>query len=126
MELADVFRIQMNELNSDHPNEEALERFLLHRLSEEELESVETHILACESCVEALEVLEVQIATTKMALETLEALPKGKPVFSAPWKSWLTLPRLSIATAFAALASVSIIFSTPRAGSPTAYRGTQS
>ena len=39
----------------DHPNEEALERFLRNEVQESELETIETHILACESCVTRLE-----------------------------------------------------------------------
>jgi hypothetical protein len=48
--------------------EEALERFLLHQSRDEELEVLESHILACESCVTRLEDLEVWLAVTKLAL----------------------------------------------------------
>ena len=70
MEIAEAFRTQMNDCYRDHPDEEALERFILHKCSEEELEIVETHVLACESCVAQLETLELDITATKMALES--------------------------------------------------------
>jgi hypothetical protein len=93
---------------SEHPNEEALERFLLNRSENEELESLETHILACESCIGRLETLELQIADLKTALTLSEEariqreLNKNQQPF---WKRWLTIPSLSWAgAACAALA----------------------
>ena len=63
----------MNEPFREHPSEEALERFLLNHSPEEELESVETHILVCGYCVEQLETLETQIAAARIALQALDA-----------------------------------------------------
>jgi hypothetical protein len=128
MEMAEVFRTQMNDRYSDHPDEEALERFLLQQCSEEELELVETHVLACESCVTQLESLELDIAATKMALERLEAGPPRKQMAKAAsaWKSWFTIPRLSLAGGAAALACGAILLSVPHDVALTAYRGTES
>src|SRR5438093_12588535 len=51
-----------------HPTEETLENFLLHRMQDEELETTETHILACDSCVARLEAMEIQLEATSIAL----------------------------------------------------------
>jgi hypothetical protein len=112
----------MDDPHREHPSEEALERFLLHRSQDDELEFVETHILACELCVTQLETLEVQIAATKMALRDLAAAPTGK---APKWKSWFTVPKLSWATAAAALACGAIVFSIPRDVTIAAYRGSE-
>jgi len=127
MEIAEAFRTQMNDCYRDHPDEEALERFILHKCSEEELEIVETHVLACESCVAQLETLELDIAATKMALESLEAMPQRKQAANAvsAWKSWFTIPRLSLASGAAALACGAIFLSVPHDVAMTAYRGTE-
>ena len=98
----------MQDTYLDHPNDEALERFLLHHANEEELEVVETHILACESCVTRLEDLEFLIATTKLALQEVrnEQLAKqiAKQQQTSSWKSWFTVPRLSWAGGLAVFA----------------------
>jgi hypothetical protein len=87
----------------DHLSVDLLERFILQRSSEEEVELVETHILACESCVCALENLEREIAATKLVLDQIAEEPqrtweqeRRKPSF---WKRWFSLPRLSCAGA---------------------------
>jgi hypothetical protein len=116
----------------EHPTEETLERFLMHQMHEEELESMETHILACDSCVARLEELEVQIAATKIALAELhnqtvaENYAKEK---SSRW-TWLKSHSWSLAGATAALALAITI--TPRftTVSPfetevSAYRGSE-
>ena len=56
----------------EHPSEETLERFLLHQSQQAEIEAVETHILACPSCVARLEIMETHIAATKIALGELQ------------------------------------------------------
>ncbi len=91
----------------EHPAEDVLERFLLHQSDERELETVETHVLACESCVTRLENLELQIAAIKVALQNLHQEKVAKAVArqqTAGWRSWLTMPRLSMAGAVAVLA----------------------
>lgn len=124
----------MNNTFFDHPTEEDLERFLLHRLQEEELETVETHILACEACVTRLEDLETQIAATKMALAHFESNKKAPKTEPAAWKGWFTVQRLSWAGAAAVLAiGITLVsqFSRVPAQRPaevalTAYRGVES
>lgn len=96
----------MQDIYLDHPTDEALERFLLHHSNEEELDVVETHILACESCVTRLEDLEFLIATTKLALQEVrsEQLAKQTAKQQASWKNWFTVPRLSWAGGLAVFA----------------------
>lgn len=88
-----------------HPEEEALERFLLHQSSDEELDIVETHILACDSCVARLENLEVEIAATKLALQEMKNEEAARNYAQQPgfFAKWLALPRWSFAAACAAL-----------------------
>jgi hypothetical protein len=85
--------------NSDlqHPTEEALERYLLERTDEQELESLETHILACESCITRLETLQPEVATLKTALGQYEEarIQKELNPIQSSWKSWFTIPRMS-------------------------------
>jgi|SRR5579884_466188 len=94
-----------------HPDEEALERFLLRRSDERELEIVETHILACDGCVARLEKLESQLADLKLAFEAareqeLEAALHPKTSF---WQKWLTVPRLSWAAGACAALAVALV-----------------
>jgi hypothetical protein len=90
----------------EHPAEDVLERFLLHQSNEEETEVVETHFLACESCVTRLENLEMQIAAIKLALQEVhkEQVAKAVARERATWRNWFTVPRLSMVGAVAALA----------------------
>jgi hypothetical protein len=92
----------------EHPGEEVLERFVLHQSGEEELEVVETHILACDSCVARLENLEIEIAATKLALQEMKrreaAQSQVAAARQASWRSWFTMPRLSMAGGLAAIA----------------------
>lgn len=130
MEKAVNFRSIMNGPYQDHPHEDALERFLLNQSEEEELEIVETHILACESCVTRLETLEFNLAATKLALTNLQAEQAAKlaqPTTSrTSWLSWLTMPRLSFAGAgLAACALAFALVSVPREVDVLANRGNE-
>lgn len=130
MEKAVNFRTIMNGPYRDHPNEDALERFVLNQSEEEELEIVETHILACESCVTRLETLELNIAATKLALQNIQAEQAAKLAQPSPsrskWFSWLTVPRLSFAaTGLAACALAFTFISVPRDVDVLANRGTE-
>lgn len=96
----------MQNTNAAHPTEDELERFVLNQCQEQELENVETHILACESCVTRLEDLDVQISVTRLALQKMRAEQLAKAAArqtSAKW-TWLTVPKLSIAGGLAAVA----------------------
>ena len=87
----------------NHPAEEALERFLLNQSADDELEVIETHILACDACVSRLEVLETNIVAMKTALSELQ---EQSAVAAASkerrsWKTWFTVPNLAWAGAAA-------------------------
>src|SRR5947209_11783922 len=91
----------------EHPDEEILERFVLHQSGEEELEVVETHILACDSCVSRLEALEVEIAAMKLALQEIRQKDAAADVAArqtASGRRWFSLPKFSMAAGVAALA----------------------
>jgi hypothetical protein len=115
----------MTDPYSDHPSEEALESFLLNRLSEAELEIVETHILACEFCVEQLETLEALIAATK----SITVEPETRQIHlrlahtSRTWQEQFSFFKLSLAGAFSALTIGAILFSVPHEVNLSAYRG---
>ena len=98
--------IDMQPHLENHPTEETLERFLMHRMQEEELETTETHILACDSCVVRLETMEIQLAATKIALSELhnETVAKNFAQAKNPRWAWLKVPSLSLAGAGATLA----------------------
>lgn len=100
--------LEMQQPELQHPTEDTLEKFLLHRMQEEELETTETHILACDSCVARLEAMEIQLEATKMALaefhkETVQKNYDAAAAKNTRW-AWLKLPTLSLAGAGAALA----------------------
>jgi anti-sigma factor RsiW len=96
--------------NLQHPSEETLERFVLHQMQEEELEGMESHIMACDNCVSRLEFLEIQIAATKLALADLHQ-EKVAESFAKQKKSswgWLKVSGYSLAgVAAAAVLTVS-------------------
>jgi hypothetical protein len=117
----------MTEPYREHPDEEALERFLLNMSPEEELEIVETHALVCGYCVEQLEALETEIAVNRLALKELEAERIWKASVPVPnrWRGWYTGLRLSFAASGVAAAAAVILFSIPRDVIITAYRGTE-
>jgi hypothetical protein len=108
----------MQNIKPNHPTEDELERFVLNRNTEQELEVVETHILACESCVTRLEHLEFQISVTKLALLDIrrEQLAKAALPQESSWATWLSVPKLSGAVAAVALALIVVpAFLPPRA-----------
>lgn len=91
----------------EHPNEETLERFLLRRSEDQELEVVETHILACDACITRLESLELQLTDLKaaLALSEEERIQKSLQQTRQPArKSWFSISSLSWAGAACALA----------------------
>lgn len=95
----------MTSSHLDHPSEDALERFLLRHAQEDELETVETHILACNACVTRLEELEVQLTVTKMALRELSREAEAKQSTERrSIKDWFTFRTVSWAGAVAAVA----------------------
>lgn len=109
-----------------HPDEDTLERFVLSRCREDELEVVETHILGCESCVERLEALEGEILDVKagaeLYLQGMQKQPKTR--WNLNWNfKWFAVPAFSMAAAAAAL--VCFTFVTPHDVNLAAYRGSE-
>jgi len=91
----------------EHPDGEALERLLLNHSDVTEIELIETHIMACALCVRRLEAIELEITAIKIALQAThrERLAKAAAGHrSSSWCSWITLPRLSMASTALALA----------------------
>ena len=101
----------MQNTKPDHPTEDELERYILDRSRDEELEGLETHILACESCVTRLEDLEFEISVTKLALQDFrrEQLARAALPRENSWKTWFTVPKLSLTGAVAAAALALIV-----------------
>lgn len=95
--------IEMQE-HLQHPSEETLERFVMHQMREEELETVEAHILACDNCVSRLEFLELQVAATKVALADLhqEKVAKSYARQKKTTWNWLRISGYSLAGVAAA------------------------
>jgi hypothetical protein len=91
--------------HADHSTDDLLEEFLFGRLPEHVLEIVETHVLACESCVARVEALEAHIATMKLALADarLHESANTRQLRRSVWH-WLSLPTVAWATAAALLA----------------------
>src|SRR3954466_5806174 len=93
--------LEMQQPEIQHPTEETLENFLLHRMQEQELEETETHILACDSCVARLETMEIQLEATKMALAEFhkETVEQNYVAAKTSRWAWLKVPTLSLAGA---------------------------
>jgi hypothetical protein len=93
----------------EHPSEEMLERYILHQSSERELDSIETHVLACEDCITRLEDLESYIAVFRQASSELQLERAEQPIRESVITrllGWLTPQRISLIGAAAALAVV--------------------
>lgn len=92
-------------LHADHPTDDALEEYLFGRHAEQDLEAVETHVLACESCVARLERLETDLAVMKVALSNLPIHhSRNAQPFGASILDWLWVPPLAWAFTAALLA----------------------
>ena len=92
----------------EHPSEEMLERYILHQSSERELDTIETHVLACENCVTRLEDLESYIAVFRQAARELQlerAEQHIRESLTNRLLSWLTPQRMGLMGAAAALAA---------------------
>ena len=59
--------------NSNHPTEEAVERYLFGSLSDWEIETLEEHLLVCHSCIDTAEQL---LAFVQSLRSTLREKPK--------------------------------------------------
>jgi hypothetical protein len=122
----------MSNIYAEHPHDAALERFALDRSDTTELDIVETHVMACTACIRRLETVELETAAIKLALQEMHQERVAKAArrdeqFS--WRSWITLPRLSMAGAALAV-GIFIVFPIATQNAPVklhlvAYRGVE-
>jgi hypothetical protein len=69
-----------------HPSEDLLEKFARNRCSDQEIELVETHVLACSVCVTKLEDLDNFLAAFRPGYqEFLRSRTRTKPLFNLRW-----------------------------------------
>jgi hypothetical protein len=124
----------MQNINLDHPTEDELELFVLRQSEEQELEQIETHILACETCVTRLEKLEFEISAMKLSLREMqkEQLAKAAVKQGNRWTIRFPVPNFSLVGAVAAVAlGIIIVPAFLQRGGPVAkvslstYRGTE-
>ena len=111
----------------DHPTEDALERYLLQRVPEHDLEGIETHVLSCDSCLDKLEALDIYVNAVKLALRASMPQEADTPAYTrASQRPWLAFPGLSWVAA-AALIAVCVSVPNITRQNPevtlTAYRG---
>jgi hypothetical protein len=123
-------RLNPSICHAHHPSDYALEEYLFGRHTEHDLENVETHVLACESCVSKLELLETDIAALKLALCDLSNHSSN----AQPYRSignWVSVPPLAWATLAVLLALCVSLPKIAQHGTPItevtlhAYRGSE-
>jgi hypothetical protein len=91
----------------EHPSEEMLERYILHHSNETELDTIETHVLACDNCIARLEDLESYVTAMREANRQLQLERAQQPVkqsLTATLLNWLTPQRMGLVGAAAVLA----------------------
>jgi hypothetical protein len=72
----------MQHRNDVHPNGDDLENCLLNRVSEQERQTIEEHLLICDPCRDALQDIHATLLARNQALEELE---REQPVRSRKW-----------------------------------------
>jgi hypothetical protein len=113
-----------------HLTESALEEYAFQRLPEDQIELTETHLLACESCVNRLEEMETYIGAMKRGLRALQADQTLNHVVTVP-STLLRFPSLRWAAVAALLAVGVCVPVLVRNNAPTAlvslhaYRGSE-
>jgi hypothetical protein len=120
----------------EHPSEEMLERYILHHSNDRELETIETHVLACDDCITRLEDIESYIAIFREASRQLQwerAQQNVRQSIAKKISDWLTPRRMGLIGAAAALAIIVSIgplyrstrrHAIPLAATLSAWRGT--
>ena len=74
-----------------HPLEETLEEYCFNRLPDESTAAIEEHLLVCETCQHALEVLDEYISLMKAATaqcDVATSRPSTESVWSRVWDAW--------------------------------------
>jgi hypothetical protein len=89
----------------DHPTDEMLEGLLLHRSQHSERQMLESHVLACRSCLMLVQDLHKQITATKLALQKIKTKQAARAVATAQLArlKQLALPALLSSLALAVL-----------------------
>ncbi len=90
-----------------HLADDLLERYVMHRLPEMEVESVEEHLLACPACQNQTVETENYVFAAKAALREVARKPAARAFWvrsSSLLHSWLTVPLCAAAVAALALA----------------------
>jgi hypothetical protein len=100
-----------------HPDEDALEEYGFHRLSESQVARLEEHLLACETCRAKLEEIDTFVLAMRQSAPELapdlvpRAVPSGWPARVRVWgRRWLDLTpgRAALAGAMVVLCAVAI------------------
>lgn len=124
MERTAFFLTSMSGELSNHPDEEMLERFILNRCEDGELEVIETHVIGCESCVQKLEILEEDLLNLKSGGELyLRYLARKNSGAKRSWFRFFAVPAISMAGALAACLCISTL--AVRDVTLSAYRDSQ-
>jgi len=88
-------------MSASHIADEALERYSLQRSSDEEIETVEEHLLVCDECRARLDRADSYHRTMRTALRRVNAAPE-----KSRSRAWL--PAMAVTGAFAVAAVVAI------------------
>jgi methionine-rich copper-binding protein CopC len=104
----------MNPSTQMHPSEETIERYVRGKLSNDELDSFEEHLLACVRCQSCAEALDMFVRTIKEAAHELEHQPPRRDSF---WSMPISSPRVAWTLAFVAAAMFVILIPSRNPGS---------
>jgi hypothetical protein len=107
-----------------HPTEDALERFVMRKSADLELEVVESHVIGCQDCLDRVSELEIFVQACRDALPVFRQEHALKPAkaSAAKWFRELIpqLPKWSWAPALAVVALLGVIL--PNLHQPTGSR----
>lgn len=99
-----------------HPTEDALERFVMKKPADGEVEEVECHILGCQDCLNRVMELESFIQACRDAIPAFqqEQALLSATIGAAKWLGWLglTSPKWAWAPTLAAVALLVVLFPT--------------
>jgi hypothetical protein len=121
------FQVDVRQWNGGHPSDALLEEYTFGRLTEGEAERLEEHYLHCDSCLEALEETESQVAVIRSSFAREALTPRKQPMSfwdKLGWKAkgtWLAyqLPIASGALALVCVIGISQFRSSTPSPSPT-------
>jgi hypothetical protein len=91
-----------------HIEEEALERYALGKLTEDQVAPLEEHLFVCHECQDRLEAADDLISKLRVAAPLLDAQPAPEPWY----ERFFRIPKLAWVPAMAAAAVVAIVIQT--------------